>query len=542
MNDTDFLKNLGFIISAAAFFLAAGRLLRLPSIVSFLLAGLFLGPFAGIIEESESLDTLSEAGIVLLLFLVGLELTVDRIRDVGTVALLAGTAQIVITCILGFGISYAMGFNFLLSVLLAASLTISSTVVVVTILVKREESSSGHGQAAIGILLVQDIFVILLLTVVTGFGGGEEADAAAIGWSLAKAFGGIIALMGIMVVVSRYILPQPFAWAGRSRETIFIWSLSWCFLVVMGGHHLHLSHEIGAFLAGVSLAQFPHSHDLQRRVRPLMNFFVAVFFVTLGIGMKVDVSASVWGQALLFSLFVLVGKFLIILFIAARLRFDAKRAFFTALLLTQISEFSFILASVARNSGLPVEEAGPLLGLVGMITISLSSFLIGSADLLFRLAMRWNLLRKFPPSETASSGGETLSGHIIIVGMNTMGRDLAKRLSGLGETVVAVDTDPYKLRNLPAKTIQGDAEAPAVLKEAGLSKAKLLISTMHIEPTNDLLAFRCRVEGIPAAIHAVNLNDVANLLEMEVAFMISARVDGIQLQNAELKARGMIQA
>ncbi len=162
MNDTDFLKNLGFIISAAAFFLAAGRLLRLPSIVSFLLAGLFLGPFAGIIEESESLDTLSEAGIVLLLFLVGLELTVDRIRDVGTVALLAGTAQIVITCILGFGISYAMGFNFLLSVLLAASLTISSTVVVVTILVKREESSSGHGQAAIGILLVQDIFVILI--------------------------------------------------------------------------------------------------------------------------------------------------------------------------------------------------------------------------------------------------------------------------------------------------------------------------------------------------------------------------------------------
>ena len=177
-----------------------------------------------------------------------------------------------------------------------------------------------------------------------------------------------------------------------------------------------------------------------------------------------------------------------------------------------------------------------------MITISLSSLLIGSADFLFRLVTRWNLLRRFPTSEEAPSGEGELSGHIIIVGMNTLGRDLVKRLSALGEKVVAVDTDPYKLRNLPAKTIQGDAETPAVLKEAGLEKAKLLVSTMHIESTNDLLAFRCRVSGIPAAIHAVNLKDVANLLEMEVAFMMSAKVDGIQLQNAELKARGMIRS
>lgn len=514
----------------------------MPSIVAFLLAGLVLGPVTGILEDSDALKMLTGSGIVLLLFLVGLELTVDRIREVGKIALIAGTAQILVTCALGFALSLGLGFDLLPAAILAAALTISSTVVVVTMLVEREESSSSHGQAAIGILLVQDIFVILLLTVLTGLGGGGEANGAgAICLGIAKAFGGMLVLMGLMLVSSRFLLPRPFAWADSSRETIFIWSLSWCFLVVMLGHVFHLSHEIGAFLAGVSLAQLSHSHDLQRRVRPLMNFFVAIFFVTLGVGMEVDVPAAIWVKAALLSVFVIAGKFVIILVIAARLRFDARRAFFTALLLTQISEFSFILVAVAKSSGLPVGETGALLGIIGMITITLSSLIIGARDPLFSLLMKRNLLRAFPsPPEPGDEASGERSGHIIIVGMNTLGRDLARRLTGRGESVVATDTDLAKLRDLPCATVQGDAESPAVLREAGLDKAKLLVSTMHIESTNDLLAFRCRVAGVPAAIHAVNLREVTNLLDMEVAYMMSPKVDGIHLQNTELLRRGMI--
>ncbi len=541
MTDPAFLENLGLIIVAAALFSLFGKRVRMPSIVGFLLAGLMLGPVTGLLEDSDALKLLTGSGIVLLLFLVGLELTVDRIREVGKVALIAGTAQILVTCALGFALSLGLGFDSLPAAILAAALTISSTVVVVTMLVEREESSSSHGQAAIGILLVQDVFVILLLTVLTGLGGGEAGGAGAIGLGVAKAFGGMLVLMGLMLVSSRYLLSRPFAWADRSRETIFIWSLSWCFLVVMLGHVFHLSHEIGAFLAGVSLAQLAHSHDLQRRVRPLMNFFVAVFFVTLGVGMEVDVPASVWGRAVLLSVFVIAGKFIILLVIAARLRFDARRAFFTALLLTQISEFSFILVAVAKSSGLPVGETGSLLGIVGMITITISSLLVGARDPLFSFLMKRNLLRAFPsPAESGDAAPKKRSGHIIIVGMNTLGRDLARRLSERGERVVATDTDLFKLRDLPCDTVQGDAESPAVLREAGLDNAKLLVSTMHIESTNDLLAFRCRVAGVPAAIHAVNLREVTNLLDMEVAYMMSPKVDGIHLQNTELLRRGMI--
>ncbi|MDP4849563.1 MAG: cation:proton antiporter, partial [Verrucomicrobiales bacterium] len=214
MTDTAFLQNLGLIIVAAALFSLIGRRVRLPSIVAFLLAGLFLGPVTGLVAESEELKLLTESGIVLLLFLVGLELTVDRIREVGKVAIIAGSIQILLTSVISWGICRALGFDLLQSVLLAAALTISSTVVVVTILVERDESSTSHGQAAIGILLVQDVFVILLLTILTGLDGGEETDASAITTGLAKAFGGMLALVVMMLVAARYVLPSPFSWAG----------------------------------------------------------------------------------------------------------------------------------------------------------------------------------------------------------------------------------------------------------------------------------------------------------------------------------------
>lgn len=542
MIDIAFLENLGLIVVVAALFSLLGRGLRLPSIVAFLAAGLVLGPLSGVMSESESLGVLTETGIVLLLFLVGLELTVDRIREVGRVALIAGSIQIVLTATLGFGLALLLRFPPLPAAILAAALTISSTVVVVKMLVERDESSTGHGQAAIGILLVQDIFVILLLTILTGLGKGENAGAASLTLGLLKAFGGMLLLMAVMLAASRYALRRPFAWAGRSRETILIWSLSWCFLVVMAAHVLHLSHEIGAFLAGVSLAQLPHSHDLQRRVRPLMNFFVAVFFVTLGIKMQADVSPILWMYAIALSVFVLMGKLVIVLLITAKLGFGPRRAFFTAILLTQISEFSFILAAMAERSGLVLGGARDLLGLVGIITITASSLLIGGRGSLYHYLEKRGFLRICTGSDKPRGAHITSerSGHVIIVGMNTLGRELARRLAALGERVVAIDVDPAKFRDLPCEKVLGDAESLPVLREADLEKAKLLISTLHIEGTNDLLAFRCRIAGVPAAIHAANLREVTNLLNMNVAYLMSPKVDGIHFQNAELTRRGLI--
>lgn len=542
------LEHLGLIIISAAVFLCLTRRLGVPAIVVYLFAGLIIGPWTGLLNETPDTDLITEAGIVLLLFLVGLELTFERIRGVGKVAVIAGSSQMAITVLGGAGICFLLGFRGSAVWILGFAVAFSSTVVAVKMLVSHGQSHALFGQIAIGILLVQDIVVVLLLTVIGALGndidGGGSKELIS---GMALALGGMLGLLIVVLVVAKYVLPKPLAWAARSPETLFIFSLCWCFLVVLATHALHLSHEIGAFIAGVSLAQLPYNHDLQRRVQPLMNFFVAVFFVTLGIGMQFQAEIGFWFQALLLSFFVLAGKVIIITTIIVKMRYRLKTAFFAGVTLSQISEFSFILAAVAWRAGLLDEAASSLLGVVGLITITTSSVAMANKERLFRAAENagwFRLLGPTSPEDPSISGQSELKppprDHTVIVGMNTLGRELVRRLTARGEMVIAVDTDPEKLAGLPCETLLGDASMLPVLEEAGFEQARLLISTLHIAPANELLAYRCREANTPCSIHAFDLNGLNNLLDMDVAYLIVPKVDGIKRQNAVLKEMGFL--
>ena len=529
---------------AATVFALAARGVKLPSIVAYLLAGLLLGPITGVVELSEGLHTISEAGIVLLLFLVGLELSFGKIRDLGKVALLAGVGQILLTAGGGFAICFALGFKGIQAVVLAAALTFSSTVVVVKLLEQQGEFDRLHGRIAVGILLVQDLAVIALLTFLSGWTPGAASDIGSMAASLLKAFGGMALLLVISLVAAKYWLPRPFAWASRSPETLFVWSLCWCFLVVLAAHGLHLSHESGAFLAGVSLAQLPYNHDLRRRVHPLMNFFIAVFFVSLGVNMNLDNVLAILPAALALSVFTLWVKPTFIAFVLARLKFSERTAFNAANALAQISEFSFILAAMCIRAELIGEEIVSLIGLVGVITISVSSCFIVYNSGYYRWMRKLGLLgilRASQREEEAVGPAET-RGHVIIIGANSLGRRIATYLHERGETAVMLDTDPAKLRELPCRTMMGDAQNVDFLEEAGLPRAKLLISCIGIEDVNNLLAYRCRTMKVRCAIHAIDLSMVDSLLEMDPTYLMLPKVDGIKLQNRKLKELGFIES
>lgn len=548
MIDEQFIRSVGIMVLAAACFAWGARLLSLPTIVAYLVAGLLLGPLAGIIEVSAAIHLVAETGIVLLLFLVGLELSFEKIRGVGLVALLAGSSQIVLTVLGGWGLSRWLGFEPIPALVLGVALTFSSTVIVVKLLVDTRATNHDYGQIAIGILLVQDLFVVVLLTLVSGLSGGDGGlDVAGIVAGLGRAFGGMVILLLAVLAASKWLLPRPFTWAARSPETLFIWSVSWCFLVVAATHLLHLSPEIGAFVAGISLAQLPYHRDLQRRVQPLMNFFIAVFFVSLGIEMNLEVGLLFWVKAAALSLFVVVGKFLIVMFIVIRLSYPEKTAYFSALLLTQVSEFSFIFMALAVHSGFVQPDGAALLGLVGLLSITISTVAIVFREPLYRVVRGAGLLRMFGAREHPRRGGATgeadaLKGHIIIVGMNALGLELAERLRRRGEEVLAVDVDPAKLKRVKVRTLLGDAESAALLQDASLDAAKLLVSTLHIESTNNLLAFRCRQAGVPCSIHAVDLSAVDNLLAMEVRYLIVPKADGLKYQNRELERLGILKS
>lgn len=537
-----FIRNLGLIIVAAAGCSLVMRRVQLPTILAYLVAGLVLGPWTGMVEVSGSLELISEIGIVLLLFLVGMELSFEKIRGMGKAVLIAGLAQMIFTMAGGWALATLLGFKTAEAVFLAVALTFSSTVVAVKLLEEKGEFNATHGRMAVGVLLLQDLGVIVLLTLMGGFKPGESLDVAKVALNLAKAFGGMALLMTATLLSSRYLLPKPFGWAARNPATLLIWCLCWCFFVVAAAHALHLSPETGAFLAGLALAQLPFNEDLRHRVHPLMNFFVAVFFVSLGVNMKLGEATSQWPIALAFALFVLLGKLLIVAVTVARLGFSARSAWGAGVTLSQISEFSFILAATGVAGGWIGTGEMSMIGLVGLVTISLSSCAIIYNEPLYRAATRLGLTKVLRPRvpDAPDEEAESHSGHIIVVGMNTLGRKIAAQLAEQGERVLAIDTDPHKLKGLNCETMHGNVEYLSVLEEAGLEHAKLLVSALRIEPTNDLLAYRCRSYGVPCSVNVVDLSVTDNLVAMDAKYLMTPKVDGVKLQAAVLKEKGFL--
>jgi hypothetical protein len=217
--------------------------------------------------------------------------------------------------------------------------------------------------------------------------------------------------------------------------------------------------------------------------------------------------------------------------------YSEKTAFLTSVTVAQISEFSFIFVAAGVASKMVDPSILSITAVVGLVTICLSAYMILYNHGLYRWVQRFGLLRPFRASgkEDVLTTGTTRQDHIIVVGMNTLGRLIARRLHERGERVLAIDTDPHKLAGLPCETMLGNVEYLSVLEEASLSTAKLLVSALRIEPTNDLLAYRAHCAGVPSSITVVDVSTVDTLLEMDVDYLMIPKVDGIKLQTKELQ-------
>jgi Kef-type K+ transport system membrane component KefB len=528
VSDNPIVRDIGFIVVAAMLFVALGRVARIPSIVSYILAGLVLGPMLGLVGANEPLEVVSEAGIALLLFLVGLEISFDKVRDVGRVAVYAGLGQVVFTAVGGFGLAFLLGFPWVEGLFIAIALTFSSTVVVVKLLDEKNEIDSLYGRIAVGIFLVQDVVVIIFLTALAGLIGVSSVSPADVAVGIALAFAGMAALLATTILASRFVLPRVLGWM-TSHEALFIASLCWCFLLVLGAEALRLSLEIGAFMAGVGLAQLPYATVLRRRVHPLVNFFIAIFFVSLGIQMRLGAAGEHAVAIAVFSLFVLIGNPLIFIWIITRSGFGERTAFLAGVTVAQISEFSFIFAALGLSAGLIDEATLSLIGVVGLITIGASAYMIIYNHGLYEWCRGRGLLRLFrAPPEPDPKPEQRLRDHVIVVGMNPLGRRIVQELHARGEHTLAVDTDPGKLQEIPGRTLLGNVNYLSVLEEAGLSRAKLLVSALQIEDSNRLLAFRCAERGVRSSIHAFDQSLVPELTQLGASHVMESRSVGLE--------------
>jgi Kef-type K+ transport system membrane component KefB len=542
MIDFPILRDLGVIIFAATAFVLLAQRLNAPTIVAYILAGLLLGPVTGFLEATDVIHLIAEVGIVLLLFLVGLELSLDKIRDVGRVAVLAGLGQVIFTAAGGFVLSLVLGFDTMESIFIATALTFSSTIVVVKVLTQKNELDSLYGRIAVGIFLVQDLVVIVALTLLNGLGQPDELSLGALARSLGGAFGGMLLLLGAALLSARYVLPPLFGWISASLEGLFIWSLAWCFLFVVAAELLQVSVEIGAFLAGLSLAQLPFHVSLRRSVHPLMNFFVMVFFVSLGVQMEVEEATRHWGAAIALSAFVLIGNPLIFMAIIARTGYGERTAFLTSITVAQISEFSFVFAAVGLSAGLIDESILSLIGVVGLVTIAASVYMILNNERLYEFFRGRGWLRLFGAEQEVEpvETDPELEGHVIVVGLNALGRRIVDALLERGEAVLVIDSDPGKLADLPTRTLLGSVDDPVVLEEARLPRAKLLVSALQIEDVNHMLAYWGREAGVPTSIHALDQELAAELREAGAVHVIRSKSSATKRLAMLLRRAGVI--
>lgn len=468
--------SIALIIVAATVLGVLAKKTGQPTVVAYIIAGLVLGPVGlNMASETTLTELLSELGLVFLLFLIGLEIDVDEVKEVLKPTLLIGMVQMALTSSIGFSIALSLGFTTLESLVIGAAVMFSSTALVVKLLADRDENSTLPGRLDIGILLVQDVVVILMLALISV----GSTDVVQIALRLAEVFA-LIAVIGIVSYLSsRYLLPRILRHISDNKSAFFTHGVAWAFLFITAANHFNLSMEIGAFIAGVGFAQLPYSRELQERVRPLTDLFMAIFFINFGLNIVPGQLSAYFWEAIIFSGLIMVAKFGIIFFLVDRFKFTPETSFTASINMTQISEFGLILGSLAVSENLIGGEITGFLSLLAIITMGISSYLIRFRDKIHKLSEE--VLQRFESEEKTDIEVKSLENHALVLGYDTISKNCLKVLQEYFEQVVVVDRNQEnieELANSEYEYIYGDFNHGEIRKAAGLDKADFILSVI----------------------------------------------------------------
>jgi len=491
MIDGNTFVEISAILSLAILIGIVGQKLRQPLIIMFLATGILAGPSClGIIQSHDQIELLAQIGIALLLFIVGLKLDLHLIRTTGSVALATGLGQITFTSIIGFVIAISLNMPFLTAAYVSVALTFSSTIIIVKLLSDKKEIDSLHGQIAIGFLIVQDIAAILALVGLTTFGSSvAEGGSVYISALIIGAKG--LTLLGVVALLMKYVLPQLTRRLAHSLELLTLFAIVWAVFLSAGSELLGFSKEVGAFLAGMSLASTEYRDSIGVRLASLRDFLLVFFFIDLGARLDWSTVGSQVGASLIFSLFVLIGNPLIVLVIMGLMGYRRRTGFLAGLTVAQISEFSLILAALGLSIGHITVQTVGLITLVGVVTIFISTYMILYSCTLYNFLSRPLKVfeRRNPYREAAIDTLEepATSIDVILVGLGNYGSGLAEYLLRRNKALWAIDFDPGALerwRNRGLPVLYGDISDPEIHDHLPLNKARWVISTVRSREMN----------------------------------------------------------
>jgi monovalent cation:H+ antiporter-2, CPA2 family len=456
--------------------------IRLSAILGYLAAGMILGPHAlGFIAESHSLEIMAELGVTLLLFTVGLEFSARRLMAMGSVVLVGGALQILLTTaliavsVVGFGVPVTVG------VAIGLILAPSSTACVLRLLVERAESESVHGRNATGILLLQDVALVPMVLTMAALGG--EGTPVEVISSMVLALGVLALLVLGFQMVSRVILPRLLTMAAlvRNRELLALLAVITAFGAAWVTHDLGLSPALGAFIAGMLLAESPFAAQMRADVGILRVLFVTLFFAATG--MLADLPWMAFNLPLVLGSVAAImgGKLVIVWTILWMMGITHRYAFATGMLMACAGEFGFVLAQMAYRSDVLDEPLFRLLAASIIVTMALTPLMVAKADT-WGLAVERLLTGKGRAGdERASRGSGHLRDHVVIIGYGPAGRGVVNALRGTGVVFVILELNPRTVAAAKRDGLRaelGDAAQADVLEHLHVADARAVVITI----------------------------------------------------------------
>ena len=519
----------------AAWIVAVGsQVARQPLLLAYLVAGFAIGPNGfKLITDAHDIQTISEIGLSLLLFMIGLEIDLKKMLSAGRVITFTAATQILGCVLLGWLVFSLIGpaQNHLEALYLAVAAAMSSTVIIVKILYDKRELETLAGRITLGVLVLQDIATILFLAI------QPNLKNPAVG-PLAHAFGSVILLLTVAFLASRFVLPPVFKFIARLPELVLVGALAWCFAMAGFADYLKLSSAMGALIAGVMISTFPYTLDVVAKVTSLRDFFVTLFFVSLGM----IIPMPTWSYILwtfFFCVFLVGSRFATVFPLLYSMRQGFRVSLLPAISLAQLSELSLVLLALGKKSG------DVSANIIGIAAFSFAFLAVGSTyailqnDLLLRKTAPW--LRKLGLHDLDHTvflkQAEEKPKRICLLGFSwtasSLLEEISRERSDLLPEIVVIDFNPVvheKLKKRKVRAVYGDITARDVLHHAGAAHAEVIICSlpnMVLKGADNLKILRQLRELNPKAhiiVHAELLADIPKLYAAGASFVSAPRI------------------
>jgi Kef-type K+ transport system membrane component KefB len=529
------------ICIVAAFALAVvSQWFKQPLIIAYLVAGLIVGPVGfGWIQDDHSIETIGELGLMFLLFMIGLEIDLKKVLQSGKLILVTAIVQIAGCFFLGVGVfklaGFSMGGGHLDAIYLGFALTFSSTVIIVKILYDKREIDTLPGRITLGVLVLQDVAAILVLAIQKDLADPEFA-------AMGRSFLNVMVLLAVSFAASRFLLPALFRSVARLPELVLVGALAWCFLVAGLAAALGLSREMGALVAGVAISTFPYTMDVAARVNTLRDFFVTLFFVSLGMQIPAPTGDMLMWACVLSAL-VVVSRSITVFPVLYKMKMGHRSSLLPMLNLSQVSEFSLVMVSLGMGMGHVSERTVGIILYAFVITAVLSSYAITQSGVLLEMgsrllkAMGLKDLDQVLEKEGGGSGLGDAPAEIYMLGFSWTASSLLDEVtrnhSELLPRLAVIDFNPVVIRELEKRNVRvlyGDITKRDTLRHAKVGEAKVIVCTLPNTllkgATNLRLLKELRAINPHARIivHAELISDIATLYEAGADYVSAPRL------------------